>query len=143
MFIWIRLMHTQFCDNAPEELGYNIIMAIVYIFGYFNLIEGHTRLRYLIYYIVTFVEDFSLILSWYLFAHTQNHWYHYPAMSAVFGGYTIGLTFMGIYYMIFHPNNYEPHRKHKKIRLCLNKSEWLEICGRSVVGTDTHNESIV
>ncbi len=57
-------MQTSFCDSKPEELGFNAVAAVIYIFCYLNLVEGHTRLRYFFYYVVTFIEDGSLILTW-------------------------------------------------------------------------------
>ncbi len=42
----------------------------------------------------------------YLLSQTSGLWYHYPAISAVFGGYVCGILFQIIYYFKFHPNNY-------------------------------------
>lgn len=105
MFIWIRIMQTSFCDTRLEEFGFNGVCAAIYIFCYLNLIEGRTRLRYLFYYIITFLEDGALISVWYLLTQTRFLWYQNPAICTVFGGYVIGITFQIVYYLKFHPNN--------------------------------------
>ena len=99
-------MQTKFCDSRIEELGFNAVSAAIYIFCYLNLIEGHTRLRYLLYYIITFLEDAALISTWYLLTQTKYVWYQNPAICAVFSGYVLGIVFQMSYYVKFHPNNY-------------------------------------
>ncbi len=115
MFIWIRFMQTKFCDTRVEELGFNLVAAAIYVFCFLNLIEGHTRLRYFIYYCLTFVEDAGLISTWYLFSQTKYRWYQNPAICAVFIGYVLGITFQVIYYLKAHPNNFAED-KSKAIR---------------------------
>ena len=115
MFVWIRAMATDFCDTRVEELGFNLVAAAIYVFCYLNLIEGHTRLRYVFYYSVTFLEDALLISVWYMFTQTRYVWYQSPAIAAVFSGYVIGITFQVIYYLKAHPNNFPPD-KSKAIR---------------------------
>ena len=105
MFFWIRFMETKFCDTRAEELGFNLVAAAIYIFCFLNLVEGHTRLRYLFYYIITFLEDAALITTWYLLTQTKYIWYRNPAICTVFLGYAMGISFQMVYYLKAHPNN--------------------------------------
>ena len=50
MFVWILVQRTHFCHTKCQEFFFNLVMAIIYTFCYINLIEGHTRLRYIFYY---------------------------------------------------------------------------------------------
>ncbi len=132
MFIWIYLLESKFCDTAFEELGYNIIMAVVYIFCYFNLIDNHTRLRYFIFYIIILFEDLLLIFICYMSSHTHHKWYHYPAIFGVIAGYMIGILFQIIYYLFFHPNGstlecsyHDTSDKDNRIKCCLTWSQLL------------------
>ena len=124
MFFWIRFMQTKFCDTRAEELGFNLVSAAIYIFCFLNLTEGHTRLRYLFYYLITFLEDAVLISVWYLLTQTKYVWYQRPAIFAVFSGYVIGILFQILYYLKAHPNNYAED-KTKAIRAWIPLMELL------------------
>ncbi len=108
MLTWIRFQETKFCMSNREEIFFNIVASVVYIFCYFNLVEGHTRLRYLFYYIIVYAENAAMILTWYFLTQTQDMWYHMPAIAIVLGGFFIGIIFQVIYYIHFHPNNKYP-----------------------------------
>ncbi len=127
MFAWIYLMESKFCEGHPfEELCYNIIMAIVYIFCYFNLIDNHTRLRYFIFYIVILFEDLLLIFICYMSSHTHHRWYHSPAIFGVISGYFIGILFQMIYYLFCHPKgSICDTGNESRIKCCLTWSELL------------------
>ena len=122
MFFWIHFMQTKFCDTRIEELGFNLVSAAIYVFCFLNLIEGHTRLRYLFYYIITFLEDAALISVWYLLTQTKYVWYQNPAICTVFSGYILGISFQIIYYLKVHPNNHAED-KTKAIRARIPLSE--------------------
>ena len=111
MLLWIIFLETHFCDRRYEEILFNIVCAVVYIFCYFNLIEGHTRWRYIIYYTIMYLENAGLILAWFYFVSNPNVWYRYPAIILVLLGFFLGLTFMVMYYILLHPT--------KHIQCCL------------------------
>ena len=140
MFFWIRFMETKFCDTRAEELGFNLVTAAIYIFCFLNLVEGHTRLRYLFYYIITFIEDAALITTWYLLTQTKYIWYQNPAICAVFLGYVVGMFFQVIYYLKAHPNNFVENSdgsdQKNPIRLWIPMKELL-----SPSGNQTNNQN--
>ena len=95
MFIWIVNMKTTFCDNRIEELFYNAILALIFIFCYFNPVEGPSRKRYLFYYTVMFIENLIILLLWYNVCDIFK-WYRLPAFILFFTSFFIGLIFMVI-----------------------------------------------
>lgn len=93
MFVWIVSMKTNFCNNFCEELLYNAIVAVVFIFCYFNPVDTPTRRRFTFYYAFSFVENVLLLTLWYN-ACDPNKWYRIPAFVGFFVCFFTGLVFM-------------------------------------------------
>lgn len=64
MTLWIITMQTSFCSTRCEELGFNAVLGVIFIFCYFNPIDNATRYRYLAFYIFMFIENSILMTSW-------------------------------------------------------------------------------
>lgn len=101
MTAWIITMKTEFCDTRCEELAYNAVLGVLFIFCYFNPKDSPTRHRYLFYYVFTFIENVVLMTVW--FSYTQKTWFHFPAMIIQLLSFIIGIIFMIVYYLLFHP----------------------------------------
>lgn len=93
MFIWIVSMRTNFCDNRVEELGYNAVLAVMFIFCYFNPVDSPTRRRYAVYYAFMFCENVILMSLWYVNCN-ESKWYRQIAMGGYFALFILGLFFM-------------------------------------------------
>lgn len=65
MTTWILTMKTNFCNTKLEEVGFNAVLGIIFIFCYFNPIDNSTRYRYLAFYLFMFVENSILLLMWF------------------------------------------------------------------------------
>ena len=70
MFGWIVSMKTSFCNNTNnkncfQELFYNALLAVIFIFCYFNPVDSPTRWRYTFYYVILFIENTILMSVWY------------------------------------------------------------------------------
>ena len=71
MVIWTLMMRTNFCgsgDDKPRPISefiYNVVMAFVLIFDVVHLKDGPTRLKHLLFYTITFIEDAVLVAVWY------------------------------------------------------------------------------
>ncbi|GFX05548.1 XK-related protein 6 [Trichonephila clavipes] len=102
MFMWIRLMGTEFCDNKCGEFFYNVVLGIIFIFCYFNPKDSPTRRRFTFYYVFTFLENSALMCAWFIYfpAHVSHK---YPAMFMQFLSFVLGLVVMIIYYLLLHP----------------------------------------
>lgn len=103
MFAWIISMRTSFCDNRCEELGYNAVLGIMFIFCYFNPVDSPTRYRYSLFYTFIFCENTLLMTMFYLHPDSINCWYRLPAMIGHFVAFFLGLGFM-----VLEPFDFSP-----------------------------------
>ena len=145
MIVWVLLQRTHFCNTKCQEYIFNVVSATIYIFCYLNLIEGHTRLRYLFYYTLVYCENLFMILGWWMYAHTESKWYINPAIALVCAGFFIGIAFQLLYYTMFHPNNYPPYKEQKGIKLCLSWREMMNKAPKSrqlYLTHQVHNETL-
>ena len=128
MICWISTQKMTFCNDEQKntkclETLVDMVIAVLYIYCFLNVKEGQTRLRYVIYYTIIYVENLIMTLLLYIFAHTGNSWYFKPALVCIIGGFILGISFHIIYYLKCHPNNYSEY--HKSIQLCLKCSEMM------------------
>ncbi|XP_076835230.1 XK-related protein 6 isoform X2 [Brachyhypopomus gauderio] len=104
MAFWIVHGGTDFCMSKWEEVLFNMVVGIVYIFCWFNVKEGRTRYRMMIYYFVVLAENTVLTCLWYAYrdpATTDS--YAVPVLCGVYLSFASGVVFMGIYYGVLHP----------------------------------------
>ncbi len=109
MTTWLVWQDTDFCTTRVEEVLFDCVMGAIHVFCFFNLKEGRTRYRALIFYSLMFVENTVLLAMWYLEGGRETM-YAIPAAVFVWGGFFLGIFFMMIYYRFLHPNG--------GIRLC-------------------------
>ncbi|KAJ8336485.1 hypothetical protein SKAU_G00377050 [Synaphobranchus kaupii] len=83
MTFWIVHCETEYCVSKWEEIVFDMVVGVVYIFSWFNVKEGRTRWRLLAYYAAVLTEN--------------------AALSALCSFLT-GVLFMLMYYAFFHPN---------------------------------------
>nr|XP_002730403.1 PREDICTED: XK-related protein 6-like [Saccoglossus kowalevskii] len=102
MFMWLVFQKTQFCLTQTEELIFDAVIGIVYIFCYFNMKEGRSRFRMSAFYSIIFLENTLLIFLWYL-GRDKDYIYTIPAILIVTIGFLIGIIFMVLYYLLLHP----------------------------------------
>ena len=93
---WVIWQDTDFCNNLWEERLYNAVVGVIYCFCFFNLKEGRSRSRMIIFYAITFVENAAIVAVYYWFNDTDL--FSLVMMSFIFGGTAIGLASMLIYY---------------------------------------------
>lgn len=103
-FGWILSMKTCFCQNRCEEIGYNALLAVMFIFCYFNPVDSPTRWRYITYYVTVFLENTILLVLFYIHPDTSKLWFRVPAIVGHYSAFFLGLTFMILYYSLFHPS---------------------------------------
>ena len=125
MVVWTQFMKSNFCNTKCEEFFFRLVMAAVYIFAFLNLSEGHTRLRYLFYYTLMYLENAGMIVAWYVPTSTLNLWYRIPVIAVVFGGFIFGIILQISYYLTCHPNNYLED-KEKHIKVCRSWNELMK-----------------
>ncbi|GCB64621.1 hypothetical protein scyTo_0007561 [Scyliorhinus torazame] len=105
MTFWIVHCETEFCITKWEEIVFDMVVGIIYIFSWFNVKEGRTRCRLFIYYFVILLENTALSALWYLYRAPQiTDAFAIPALCVVFSSFLTGIVFMLMYYTFFHPN---------------------------------------
>lgn len=64
MTLWIYSMKTSFCNTKCEEIGFNAVLGVIFIFCYFNPIDTPTRFRYITFYAFMFLENSIFMALW-------------------------------------------------------------------------------
>ncbi|ELU04625.1 hypothetical protein CAPTEDRAFT_173571 [Capitella teleta] len=135
MMVWVVKQDTKYCmlsdadgtfhHSRPFEFCFRFLAAFVHIFCFFNLIEGHSRLRCVFYYALIYVENVILVVTWYVTATTNNElsWYYLPSIVVVLFVFWVGIGFQVVYYLCCHPNNLSVLHVRKRIRCCVKCSE--------------------
>uniref|UniRef100_A0A8D0G939 XK-related protein n=1 Tax=Sphenodon punctatus TaxID=8508 RepID=A0A8D0G939_SPHPU len=104
MAFWIIHGGTDFCMSKWEEILFNMVVGIVYIFCWFNVKEGRTRYRMFAYYTVVLTENAALTLLWYFYRDPNTtDSYAVPALCCVFLSFAAGIVLMLLYYGVLHP----------------------------------------
>jgi hypothetical protein len=136
MYFWILSLKTNYCItsqevyNAREEIFekfYNFVCSFIYIFVYFNLKAGPTRLRYLIYYLIFYVENILFCICYFLFSKENNFFYKLTMLLIVVVGFWLAITFQVVYYLYCHPSH--------DIRVCVR------VRGTDAAGGDTETSN--
>ncbi|KAG5850260.1 XK-related protein 4-like [Anguilla anguilla] len=105
MTFWIVHCETEFCITKWEEIVFDMVVGIIYIFSWFNVKEGRTRCRLFIYYFVILLENTALSALWYLYRlPPSTDAFAIPALCVIFSSFLTGIVFMLMYYAFFHPN---------------------------------------
>lgn len=107
MFLWVYSMNTNFCENAFEEILYDALVAIMFVFCYFNPIDNDTRSRYTIFFTVMLVENSILLYFWMqdcLHNFNLPCTYKYELFALYYICFLIGIVIMILYYLYCHPS---------------------------------------
>ncbi|XP_025156920.1 uncharacterized protein LOC105189312 isoform X2 [Harpegnathos saltator] len=105
MTIWVILQNTEFCPTVWEERIYNCIIGLIYCFDFFNLCDGRSRYRVLVFYTVIALQNLVFLVMYALrFVDSIAVDTMIAIASAIVGGMLIGLTSMLLYYSKFHPS---------------------------------------
>ncbi|KAJ8016830.1 hypothetical protein DPEC_G00011430 [Dallia pectoralis] len=105
MTFWIIQGETDFCMSKWEEIIYNMMVGIVYVFCWFSVREGRTRCRMLIYGVVVFIENVALTTFWYQNRDPQmSDFTSLVIVCMVASSYALGTFFMCVYYCLLHPD---------------------------------------
>ena len=132
MYCWILRLKTNYCItyqdgySAREEIFeklYDFVWSFIYIFAYFDLKSGQTRLRYLIYYIVFYCENLVFCSCYFVFTKETNFAYKLVMLFIVVLGFWIAITFQIIFYLNFHPAHKFSVSIRKSNKFCIISKE--------------------
>ncbi|XP_057686230.1 XK-related protein 7-like isoform X1 [Corythoichthys intestinalis] len=105
MTFWIIQGETDFCMSKWEEIIYNMMVGIVYVFCWFSVREGRTRCRLLTYSLTVFIENVALTATWYVYRGPRTSDFCAVVMVCVVASsYALGTFFMFVYYCLLHPD---------------------------------------
>lgn len=129
MFIWCLTKKTEFCHHSWQEPFFKAVVSVVYIFEFLNLLQGHTRFRYILFYSFVYLENLVMMIVWFVMGFwmggINTRWFHEGAVVCIVLSFFVGVTFQMVYYKFYHPNNKAPYNEHGPIKCCLS---WAEVC---------------
>lgn len=108
--IWTFFEKTNFCGDLTTtppkkrlhlEIPFVIVVSFVYTFLYFNVRDGSTMSRIIIYHILTSVE--TLIISALFYVAYPNLVFAPWIFAFTVSFYILGVAFMALYYAAWHP----------------------------------------
>lgn len=105
MFLWVSLQGTDFMESSGPEQLYRAMVAVILYFSWFNVAQGRTLYRSIIYHSFILVDSSLLALSWHWGrASSEEHSYLLLVVLAALPCYLLGLGLRVIYYQWLHPN---------------------------------------
>uniref|UniRef100_A0A8D0B8W3 XK-related protein n=1 Tax=Salvator merianae TaxID=96440 RepID=A0A8D0B8W3_SALMN len=104
MFLWVSLQGTDFMEHDISEWFYRAMVGIILYFCWFNVAEGKTCHRSVIYHTFLFLDNVILATSW-LWNNVPFSFDFYVvlALVAALPCYMLGIIVRSIYYKCFHP----------------------------------------
>ncbi|XP_024909523.1 XK-related protein 6b [Cynoglossus semilaevis] len=104
MAFWVIHGGTDFCMSKWEEVLFNMVVGVVYVFCWFNVREGRTRFRMVTYYTLVLLENTILTSLWYAYRDpATTDAYAAFALCGVFLCFASGVACMVLYYGVLHP----------------------------------------
>ena len=112
--IWTFAEKTNICGDSSTtphkkrhylEIPFVIIISFIFTFLYFNVHDGSTLGRIIVYHILTSIE--TALISALFYAAYPSLDYAPWVFAAVVGVYILGVAFMFLYYAAWHPSRTE------------------------------------
>lgn len=97
---------SDFCSqNKLAEVSFSLALGAVYIFTYVLPVEGRTRHRYAVYYVVCFIQNIICASIWCYYSEDElkQSVYFVPILVLCILPFIIGISVMVVYYAFFHP----------------------------------------
>ena len=109
--VWTFCERTSFCGDMtitpPKkrwclEIPFVFVVSFVFVFLFFNVRDGSTISRVVIYHVLTSME--TLILASLFYINKPNFYLSPWAFAFTVGSYIMGVAFMFLYYAAWHPS---------------------------------------
>ncbi|XP_045913762.1 XK-related protein 8.3 isoform X1 [Micropterus dolomieu] len=109
LVIWVWRQETAFMDSLSGEWLYRVTVALIWYFSWFNVAEGRTRGRSVIYHSFITTDGGILLATWWCYRDpVQTESYALPLLITLPFTYLLGLLFKALYYCCFHPKLWRP-----------------------------------
>ncbi|XP_054873721.1 XK-related protein 8.3 [Amphiprion ocellaris] len=107
--LWVWKQRTDFMDSAGGEWLYRATVGLIWYFSWFNVAEGRTRGRSLIYHAFMTADGGLLLGTWWFYRDpVQTEAYGPALLLALPLTSLLGLLFKALYYCCFHPRLWRP-----------------------------------
>ncbi|XP_030596224.1 XK-related protein 8-like [Archocentrus centrarchus] len=107
--VWAWQQRTDFMDSVGGEWLYRATVGLIWYFSWFNVAEGRTRGRSLIYHSFMTTDGVILLVTWWCYRDlVQTETYALALLIALPLSYLLGLLLKTLYYCCFHPKLLRP-----------------------------------
>uniref|UniRef100_A0A8C2PX39 XK-related protein n=1 Tax=Cyprinus carpio TaxID=7962 RepID=A0A8C2PX39_CYPCA len=107
--VWAWRQGTDFMDSPAGERLYRATIGLIWYFSWFNVAEGDTRDRSLIYHIFIITDTSILLTTWWFYRDTETtQSYAFSLIISIPLCYVLGLLIKVLYYCCFHPKLWRP-----------------------------------
>lgn len=107
--LWAWQQNTEFMDSASGEWLYRVTVGFIWYFSWFNIAEGRTRVRSVIYHSFITADGVILLVTWWMYRDPlETESYALALTIALPLTYLLGLLFKALYYCCFHPKLWRP-----------------------------------
>lgn len=121
MGCWIFIFdRSPFCaSNWLHSLLFSLILGFVFIFNYILPKARRTRYRFAIFYALCFLENVVCVVLYvnYSTDDVKNENYFLPLCILAIVPFIVGIAFMILYYLWFHPNVVSRRKYNKETEL--------------------------
>ncbi|XP_048849398.1 XK-related protein 8.3 [Brienomyrus brachyistius] len=104
LILWAHLQKTAFMDSTFGEWLYRTIVGLVWYFSWFNVVEGNTKGRAVIYHAFMVTDGAILLTTWWCYRDSEKT-QHYAIwlVSILVLVHILGILVKILYYRCFHP----------------------------------------
>uniref|UniRef100_A0A1A9X025 XK-related protein n=1 Tax=Glossina brevipalpis TaxID=37001 RepID=A0A1A9X025_9MUSC len=105
-FITFIIERPKFANSSLGNFLFCIVLGFVYVFTFISVRDAPTRYKYVSYYIFCTIENIACVTLFILYASSELAviaFLFYPLCGLALTFYYIGIGFMIIYYLYFHP----------------------------------------
>nr|XP_019959964.1 PREDICTED: LOW QUALITY PROTEIN: XK-related protein 8-like [Paralichthys olivaceus] len=107
--LWAWQQRTYFMDSVGGEWLYRATVGLIWYFSWFNVAEGRTRGRSLVYHSFITTDAGILLVTWWCYRDpVQTESYALALIITLPLTYLLGLLFKTVYYCCFHPKLWRP-----------------------------------
>ncbi|XP_074468453.1 XK-related protein 8-like [Sebastes fasciatus] len=107
--LWAWRQGTDFMDSVGGECLYRATVGLIWYFSWFNVAEGQTRGRSIIYHTFITTDGGILLATWWCYRDpVQTEPYALALLISLPLIYLLGLLFKTLYYCCFHPKLWRP-----------------------------------
>ncbi|XP_007254794.2 XK-related protein 8.3 [Astyanax mexicanus] len=107
--LWACLQGTNFMDSRTGEWLYRATVGLIWYFSWFNVAEGKTKGRSIIYHLFIITDSGILLFTWWWLRDlekTQSYTFYLLIFIPL--SYIMGLLIKALYYCCFHPKLWQP-----------------------------------